>query len=497
MKDAIALLLILLNVQIAKMHPLPYQADSNRQCQDPKTEYLLDDGSNLCCKKCAPGHRLVEQCSDTTNSVCEPCPSDQYLVDWNFSPNCFSCPRCKAKKGLQYAQNCSSSTKSKCVCLPGMYCMLDYNAPYCSECAKYTTCKPGTGVSIQGTPNSNVKCAQCKEGTFSNKASSTNACQPHTNCQGRAVLRKGNATSDTVCEPEPLSSTILPQSPPAEPRGNFVTSNGSPLTTAASPTSDPRLPVTSSFSGVMIYHSTKAPLPDTNMKTVAAIASAIGLILLFIIVSILLFRCNARKRRGAEDFHPKTDANGNCERDVKQISQNYSADTHLTSFTVTSPEQQCLLEKGETCSPICQSSDDTEISTKMEGCSNQGCESISTSLYTTAPHDPHSMLSEPMSLLSNSEPISSQPSIPPQSSSQPTSPQLISPVAASPHVNVNITFHIGNGSCGTPPVIPTNSVQTDSDLPVGEEEECFSVPQQEAGKQLLTSVAESLGLSDV
>uniref|UniRef100_A0A667X6T9 Tumor necrosis factor receptor superfamily, member 1B n=1 Tax=Myripristis murdjan TaxID=586833 RepID=A0A667X6T9_9TELE len=412
------------------------------------------------CSSVITGHRLVEQCSDTTNSVCEPCPSDQYLVDWNFSPNCFSCPRCKAKKGLQYAQNCSSSTKSKCVCLPGMYCMLDYNAPYCSECAKYTTCKPGTGVSIQGTPNSNVKCAQCKEGTFSNKASSTNACQPHTNCQGRAVLRKGNATSDTVCEPEPLSSTILPQSPPAEPRGNFVTSNGSPLTTAASPTSDPRLPVTSSFSGVMIYHSTKAPLPDTNMKT------------------------------GAEDFHPKTDANGNCERDVKVT------DTHLTSFTVTSPEQQCLLEKGETCSPICQSSDDTEISTKMEGCSNQGCESISTSLYTTAPHDPHSMLSEPMSLLSNSEPISSQPSIPPQSSSQPTSPQLISPVAASPHVNVNITFHIGNGSCGTPPVIPTNSVQTDSDLPVGEEEECFSVPQQEAGKQLLTSVAESLGLCE-
>lgn len=157
----------------------------------------------------------------------------------------------------------------------------------------------------------------------------------------------------------------------------------------------------------------------------------------------------------------------------------------MTSFTITSPEQQCLLEKGEASNDHSQCSSNTETLTRTDGYSSH--ESISPLQSTLALH---SALSEPMTLLSNIEPITPQPSISTQSSSQPTSPQIISPVTPNPQVSVNITFHIGNGTCGTPSVI-----QTDPILPFGEEEELFSIPQQEAGKQSLMSTQESASCS--
>ncbi|KAM3878029.1 tumor necrosis factor receptor superfamily member 1B [Diretmus argenteus] len=368
-----------LNARSAQALSLPYQADSNGDCHNPKTEYSLDDGSNLCCSKCRPGTRQIKKCSNTSDSECVPCQSGQYIERWNYSPTCFSCPVCKPSKGLQYAQSCSGSTESKCKCKPSMYCIMRFEDPYCADCKKYTLCRPGYGVSIPGKADSNVKCARCPEGTFSDTLSFTDSCQPHTKCEGRAVVEKGNATSDTVCEPLTLANL------------------------------------------------------------------------------------------------------------------DYSADTRLNEFTINSPEQQCLLETAEASSSLSHSSNDAETVVRMEDSSSQECESIGPLQSTIAVHNPDSSLSEPMSLISNTEPISSQPSISPQSPSQPISPQLISPVAASPHVNVNITFHIGNGSCGTPPILPTDSLQTDPDLPVGQEEESFfSMPQQEAGKQSLTAVQESV-----
>lgn len=227
------------------------------------------------------------------------------------------------------------------------------------------------------------------------------------------------------------------------------------------------------------------------------------------------------------DEHPKVDANGNCESGDKvsipllfflntflnigvtiqntedqpffyifplQINPNYLGETQLASFTVTSPEQRHLLQNGEASSDHSQCSNNTETLTRTDGCSS--LESIGPLQSTLALHDPHSALSEPRSLHSNIEPFTPQPSIPiqysSQPSSQPTSPQVISPVTTSPHVNVNITFHIANGSCGTPTSItPTDLRQVDSKLPFGEEEETFSIPQQEAGKQSLMSVQES------
>lgn len=160
-------------------------------------------------------------------------------------------------------------------------------------------------------------------------------------------------------------------------------------------------------------------------------------------------------------------------------------------MTVYSPEEQCLLGNGEACSEHSLSNNNTESLTQTEGCNSH--ESNGPLQSTVALNRSHSALSEPMTLLSNAEPATPAPSGPtvPQSPCQPTSPQIISPLTTSPHVNVNITFHIGNGSGGMPSVIPTNLKEPDRKLPFGEEEKCYSTPQQEDGKQSQISVQDS------
>ncbi|XP_033481947.1 tumor necrosis factor receptor superfamily member 1B [Epinephelus lanceolatus] len=498
MKD-ILVLLILLYAQTTKVCSVPYQADSDGNCLDPNKEYRLDD-TNLCCKKCPPGQRLIQECTESTETECEPCATGLYMENWNFAQNCRSCPKCKRQKGLQEAQSCSSTTRSRCVCLPGMYC--EIGDEHCTACTKYKPCKVGYGVSVPGTGNSDVRCERCPNGTFSDTISFTDRCMPHTDCHRRAVVRKGDAKLDTECGPEAIISIVQPQTSTKEPRIETMFTTASTVMSTVSAAPDSKVPrgltdstqsTSPSVSEAVFNHSTKSPPPSTvsDGTLAAAIASVIGFILLLIAV-ILLALCKPIWRKDGARFHPKVDANGNCETGDK-INLGYLGETQLTSFTVNSPEQQCLLQNGEVCSDHSQSSNNTETLTRTDGCSSE--ESIGPLLSTVALPNPLSALSEPMTLLSNTEPISPQLSVPTQissqPSSQPTSPQVISPVTPSPHVNVNITFNIANGTCGAPTVTPTDLMQVDSKLPFGEKEESFSIPQQEAGKQSLISVQES------
>ncbi|XP_034724983.1 tumor necrosis factor receptor superfamily member 1B isoform X1 [Etheostoma cragini] len=487
MKD-ILVLLVLLNAKTTKVCSQPYKADSDGNCLNSTTEYLLD-GSELCCKKCPPGQRLKQKCSETTETVCEPCSTDQYMENWNYAPNCFSCTKCKTNAGLQIGQSCSSTTMSRCVCQPGMYCHMGFDDPYCSLCRRYSACKTGDGVSVPGTKNLDVICERCPNGTFSDSRSSTDPCRPHTNCHGRAVVVKGDATSDTVCEPEPQTST-------KEPHAEIVFTTSNTVMSTVLATSDSKAPrgptystlsISLSVSEPVFNYSTKNPPPSTvSDSTLAAVIAGVLLFILFIAIILLVLYKSVWKKDAAR-FHPKVDANGNCEGGDK-INQGYLVETQLTSFTETSTEQQCLLQNGKACSGHSQYCNNTETLAQTDGCRSQN--SIGPLQSTVALHNPHSALSEPRPLLSNSEPATPQPSVTTQSSSQPTSPQVLSPVTTSPHVNVNITFNI-NGSCGTPSVTPTDLIHVDSKLPFGEEDRSFSIPQQEAGKQSLMSVQES------
>ncbi|XP_026162736.1 tumor necrosis factor receptor superfamily member 1B [Mastacembelus armatus] len=474
MKDVL-ILLVLLNGQITKLSPQPYSADSDGNCNSTR-DYQSDD-HNLCCKKCQPGQRLTQPCTETTDSVCKQCEPNQYMESWNYAPNCLSCKKCKPNKGLQYAKHCTSTTKAKCSCLPGMYCIMGFSDQDCDECRKYKDCKIGYGVSVSGTASSDVKCERCTDGKFSDTISYTDRCQDHTNCHGRAVVRNGTATSDTMCEPAPQTSmtesklltTVL------------ATSDSIPTYRLTNYTQSIR----SSTSALLFTDPTKSPVPKTGHQIIVAIICGVFASIVFIIVLVVCYK-QFRKKDAAI---PKTklDENRNCESGVK-IDQGSFGKPHQTSFTITSPEQQCLMHKEEACSDHTQYTCNTETLTGTEDCSSH--ESNGPLQSPIALSNSYYALSEPMPLISNIEPAMPQPSIVTQSSSQPTSPQIISPVTTSPQVNVNITVHIGNGSCGTPPIIPTDLIQAGCKLPFGEEES-FSIPQQEDGKQSLLSVQES------
>uniref|UniRef100_A0A8D3AW17 Tumor necrosis factor receptor superfamily, member 1B n=1 Tax=Scophthalmus maximus TaxID=52904 RepID=A0A8D3AW17_SCOMX len=486
MKD-ILVLLALLTVRTNKVCSQPYEADSDGKCRNPTAEYLLDD-SDLCCKKCPPGHRLLQMCSVNDETVCQPCDPGQYMQTWNYAKNCLPCNKCKLSKGLQYALNCSYTTRTRCMCQPGMYCMME-SEDHCTECRKYTRCKPGHGVRVPGTAKSDVRCEQCPDGMFSDTHSSTDPCRPHTNCHGAAV-RKANATSDTVCEREVVTATLL-QDTTKEHRNGIVSTNAKTIRSTVFTISDSTLSVRPSVTKEVFNHSTENLLPHKvpDIKLAAAIAGAVGFLLLFIII-ILGFLFKLVRKKDAARFHPKLDANGNCESVDEQIisTAGYLEETLLTAFTVNSPEQQCLLEGAGSCSDYSQPSSNTETLTRTDDCN--GHESVGPLQSTLALNNPNScpFLSEPMTLISNAGPVTPQPSGPSQSSSQSSSPQIISPVTTSPHVNVNITFHIGNGSCGTPPVMP---MESNNHLPFGEEEQSISIPQQEDGKHSLRSVQDS------
>lgn len=337
---------------------------------------------------------------------------------------------------------------------------------------------------MPGSANSDVKCERCPSGTFSGSVSYTDRCVPHTNCKGGAVVQKGNATSDTVCELQTSTKHYE----------NVFTTASTVMSTVAAESTTPRglrsatQSVSPSTSEDEFSSATKSPQLTTEpgRELAAVIAGVTGFLLLLIALILLFIRKQIQKKDDGR-LHAKVDANGNCES-ADKISQSYLGESQVTSFTVASPEQQCLLEKGEASSDHSQCSNNTETLTRTDGYSSH--ESISPLQSTLALDSPHSMLSEPMPLLSNIEPIPPQPSIPTQPSSQPTSPQIISPVTTSPQFNVNITLHIGNGSCGAPSFMPTELMQADCRLPFGEEES-FGTPQQEAGKQSVMSVQES------
>lgn len=174
-----------------------------------------------------------------------------------------------------------------------------------------------------------------------------------------------------------------------------------------------------------------------------------------------------------------------------QMYPGYSVETQRMSLIVASPEQECLLEKSEpSSSSQSQSSRSTDTLTRTENCSLS--ESIGPLQSTLPLRDPHSEGSEPMTLSSSTETLPPQNNIHAQSSSLPATPQIVSPVTTSPHVNVNITFHIGNGSGGTRRVSSTD-LHVDSQLPFGEKEEACGTLQQEAGKQYVMAVQETAG----
>lgn len=149
---------------------------------------------------------------------------------------------------------------------------------------------------FSGLADSDVKCEQCPDGTFSNTVSYTDPCRPHTkwlkdsriyiqlfwelrsltslslflclsSCHGRVVVRRGDATADTVCQPEAIISTIESLTSTKEPHAEigFIKASAMMITDSKDPRgpTDSTLSFSLSVSEAAFNHSTKSPPPNT------------------------------------------------------------------------------------------------------------------------------------------------------------------------------------------------------------------------------------------
>ncbi|KAM5248719.1 tumor necrosis factor receptor superfamily member 1B [Ctenodactylus gundi] len=206
----------------AKAPFMPYApSEPGSGCR--QREYL-DPTSQMCCSKCPPGQHVKTLCNKTSDTVCAPCEDGTYTQVWNWVFKCLSCgARCSFDQ--VEIQACTGQRNRACACRPGWYCMLQ-NQGGCRLCMALRKCPPGYGVARQGTENSDVQCAPCAPGTFSDTISSTDVCRPHRTCSLVAI--PGNASMDTVCmsmsssvtaAPGPAHTlrSLSPRSPPLEP----------------------------------------------------------------------------------------------------------------------------------------------------------------------------------------------------------------------------------------------------------------------------------------
>uniref|UniRef100_A0A674EJE5 Tumor necrosis factor receptor superfamily, member 1B n=1 Tax=Salmo trutta TaxID=8032 RepID=A0A674EJE5_SALTR len=427
-----------------QVYTLPYAPDSDGSCHNKTAEYYNAD-VNLCCSKCTSGTRRKDLCSSTSDTACEPCPGGQYSGTFNYFAKCFRCPKCSADKGLKYVQKCSSTTKTQCACQTGMYCVLNQH-PDCKECAHFTYCKPGHGVSVEGTAESDVECASCPDGTFSDQYSYTQICQHHTDClsQGRDVLTYGTATTDAVCGPKvngrlvSILQTTTPPSPPTtmppSGKGHTTLSLQSMDMSTVPTTRGSKL--TSSPSDPLVIAPTEEKSPGVD---------------LWIGKYRQLYSPRVRDHSRGFNIPPPPSL------------------VYLHRFVV-SPllYLSCLLGKGD-CSNVGQAETQQDA---IKTWSGSGC---SNSLEGLSIGPVQSTIPQPSILASTPQP----------------SPQSTSPLASVPLVNVNITVtypvNIGNELCSRPTSTQIDSPQADPEAPLSREEEVYvNMPQREGCKEALT-----------
>ncbi|XP_020015662.1 tumor necrosis factor receptor superfamily member 1B [Castor canadensis] len=171
---------------------IPYDPKTGSMCQ--LREYY-DKTVQKCCGMCPPGQRVKHFCTKTTDTVCADCEDSTYTQLWNWVSKCLGCgSRCSSNQ--VETQVCTRERNRVCACRQGWYCMLR-KQDGCRLCMPLSRCRPGFGVARLGTVNSDVVCAPCAPGTFSNTTSSTDACSPHRTCDVVAI--PGNSSMDAVC----------------------------------------------------------------------------------------------------------------------------------------------------------------------------------------------------------------------------------------------------------------------------------------------------------
>ncbi|KAI5618347.1 tumor necrosis factor receptor superfamily member 21 precursor [Silurus asotus] len=167
-----------------------YHETPRYQQRDPVTSELL------LCDQCPPGTAVERHCTSNSATVCHPCPERRFAEQWHWGESCQHCtPVCKERQIVK--RECNATHNRLCECVPGYHLSVEF-------CVPHSTCPPGFGVSIPGTPDSDTVCEKCPQGFFSSMVSATEPCVLHRDCSqlGMKTRNPGTATQDTVCDRE-------------------------------------------------------------------------------------------------------------------------------------------------------------------------------------------------------------------------------------------------------------------------------------------------------
>ncbi|XP_028627115.1 tumor necrosis factor receptor superfamily member 26-like isoform X2 [Grammomys surdaster] len=145
MMDKLALLLLLgllLRVTVCGV-------SNTTQCKTDEFKH-----ENLCCQYCSAGFYLTNPCQKNHDkSECAPCESNYFTDHKNSESRCFPCSGCRDDQ--EEVTKCSSTADREC---------------------------------------------QCKQGTYCNSENCLEMCHACSSCPDGRVIRKCNATMDTVCD---------------------------------------------------------------------------------------------------------------------------------------------------------------------------------------------------------------------------------------------------------------------------------------------------------
>ncbi|XP_066481830.1 tumor necrosis factor receptor superfamily member 11A [Tiliqua scincoides] len=150
-----------------------------------------------CCTKCGPGMYMSAKCTAISETICQPCGTNEYMDTWNEEEKCFLQKICDQGKALIEVNPGNSSFQRQCACTAGYHLNED-----CDCCRRNTKCTPGFGVKHPIQEDKDTVCVECLTGYFSDTSSATDECKPWTNCTALGTEEKNPGTkwSDAVCK---------------------------------------------------------------------------------------------------------------------------------------------------------------------------------------------------------------------------------------------------------------------------------------------------------
>ncbi|XP_066242043.1 tumor necrosis factor receptor superfamily member 5 isoform X1 [Saccopteryx leptura] len=178
---------LLLGCLLTIVHP-----ETPNVCRE--NQYLT---KGQCCNMCPPGEKLVNECTEFTETDCSPCSEGEFLETWNRETHCHQHRYCDPNLRLQVKREGTSKTDRTCICDEGQHCASNP----CESCSPHSSCPPGFGVQQRATEVSDTICEPCPVGFFSNVSSALEKCHPWTSCeiQGLAEQRAGTNKTDVLC----------------------------------------------------------------------------------------------------------------------------------------------------------------------------------------------------------------------------------------------------------------------------------------------------------